>query len=63
MARSSAIALAGVSSPTAFPMRECLVGYAENTTPTRFSDAGTERSRACRTARPATRAQRSGSAT
>ena len=38
-------------------------GYAENTSATRFSDAGIARSRACLTANPATRAQRSGSAT
>ena len=31
IARSSATALAGVSRPTALPMRACLVGYAENT--------------------------------
>ena len=37
MARNSATALAGVSSPTALPMRACLVGYAENTTATRLS--------------------------
>src|SRR6476660_6142757 len=63
MARNSATALAGVSNPTALPMRACLVGYAENTSTTRFADAGIARSRACLTANPATRAQRSGSAT
>ena len=37
MARSSATALAGVSRPTALPIRACLVGYAESTSATRLS--------------------------
>ncbi|SHX23265.1 Uncharacterised protein [Mycobacteroides abscessus subsp. abscessus] len=63
MAVSNATALAGVSSPTAFPIRACLVGYAEKTTAIRRSPGGIDRSFACRKAIPATRAQRSVSGT
>lgn len=52
-----------MSRPTALPTRECLVGYAVKTSPIRFSPFGACRSRACRTAIPATRAARSASAT
>ncbi|CAM5593203.1 hypothetical protein STANM309S_00550 [Streptomyces tanashiensis] len=52
-----------MSRPTALPMRECFVGYAERTSASLFSAFGMWRSRACRTAIPATRAARSASAT
>lgn len=52
-----------MSRPTALPTRECLVGYAVKTTASFFSGFGLCLSAACRTAIPATRAARSGSAT
>ncbi len=63
MDRSSATADAGVSSPTALPIRACLVGYALSISTIRLSAFGMCRSRAWRTAMPATRAARSGSGT
>ena len=68
IARSSATALAGVSRPTALPMRACLVGYAENTSATRLSRGGDVRAagRAARRGRrrgrsaPGRRRRRSG---
>ena len=52
-----------MSSPTALPIRECFVGYADSITTIRRSAGGMCRSWACFTAIPATRAARSGSAT
>jgi hypothetical protein len=56
------MALAGVSSPTALPMRACLVGKLDNITTTRRWAGGVWRSFAWRIASSATRSQRSGSA-
>ena len=46
-----------MSSPTALPMRACLVGYADRTSAMRRSSGGVSRSRPVRTAMPATRAE------
>ncbi len=62
-ASSTRTAEAGVSRPTALPTRECLVGYAVKTSASFLSAFGLCRSTACRTAIPATRPARSGSAT
>ena len=62
-ARRRRTALAGVSRPTALPIRACLVGYDDSTTATRRSAGGMCRSRARATAVPATRPARSGSGT
>ena len=56
------MALAGVSSPTAFPTRAWRVGKLVSRIATRRRAGGVARSRAVRTASRATRAQRSGSA-
>lgn len=52
-----------MSRPTALPTRECFVGYAVKTTASFLSGFGLCFNCACRTAIPATRAARSGSAT
>ena len=54
---------AGVSKPTALPMRACLVGYADSITTIFFSLLRRWRSRAWRYAMPASRAHRSASGT
>src|ERR1035441_6039451 len=51
MARSSATADAGVSRPTALPIRACLVGYEESMMATRLALFGVLARRAWRTAK------------
>ena len=61
---AGATALAGVSRPTALPIRACLVGYADSISAIRaLARAGCAAAGRARTAMPATRAARSGSAT
>jgi hypothetical protein len=53
------MALAGVSRPTALPIRACLVGKLDRTIAIRASPGSNARRRACPVASAASRAQRS----